>query len=334
MALDKDGNQELPDDFDEPTLVDDDEGIGDDIDENEVDGKLEKPKTVDVQEESGDAETGDDIPPDEKDGEVDTTVSQDGEPGDGGDEKPEETPEETAAEKKLAKSQAEYGRKVQRRINKEVKQREQLRSENAALQQRFDELESRIATDQTASNKALVEGRLRNATAMKQQMMDDGENERVAQIDNDIMDMKIYLRDLDKEQAPAQLRTAAPQEAYIPTKQKKWMDGNKRFNKDAGYTAYINEEYDKLVDEGYDPEDETLYVELDTRIGRKSKKPAGLGKKRPVPAPSPNITPPGGGSKPKVGKLTSEDKQRMRDWDLNPDDPNVRKEWLRNKRAS
>lgn len=333
MGLDAKGNQVMPDDFDEPTLIDDEVEVKTDAEEKEDSTPAPKDETVDVQEEDDDAETKDDIPSDEADDKETPTASQDGEPGDEGDETPKETPKETAAEKKFAESQAEYGRKVQRRINKEVKQREQLRSENVALQKRFDDLEARISTDQHSANKSLVEGRLRNATAMKQQMLDDGDNERVTQIDNDIMDMKIYLRDIDQAPAQVQPRTTAPEEAYIPVKQKKWMDGNKRFNKDAGYTAYINEEYDKLVDEGYDPEDETLYSELDTRIGRKVK-PKGLGKKRPAPAPSPNSTPPGGGSKPKKGKLTSEDTQRMRDWDLNPDDPKVRKEWLRNKRAS
>jgi hypothetical protein len=340
MGIDSKGNQVLPDDFEEAVLADDDFDDEDVELEEESDESTGEERRGDVQVDSS-TEDKDDV--DETDQENTPEKAQDSTPGDGDDEKADEKQDESAANKKFAKTQAEYSRKVQRRINKEVKQREQLRAENAALQQRFNELEARLQTNQTASNKDIVENRLRNATAMKQQMLDEGENERVVQIDNDIMDMKIYLRDLEAQAKtqpnvspqgyPPQQQQHQQQEVYIPTPQKDWMDKNTRFNKDAGYTAYVNEEYDKLVDEGYDPEDASLYEELDSRIGRKTEnKP--LGKKRPTPAPSPNTAAPTSGVRSKKGKLTAEDKRNMMNWDLDPNNAEVRKEWLRNKRAS
>jgi len=106
-----------------------------------------------------------------------------------------------------------------------------------------------------------------------------------------------------------------------------WMQGNKRFNVDNGYTAYVNEEYDRLLDDGYDPEDKALYAELDKRLGRNQK-----AKPRRQAAPPPNTgTTPAGSSK--SSRLTKSDLSRMEDWGLDSKDPTARKEWLANKSA-
>jgi len=176
--------------------------------------------------------------------------------------------------------------------------------------------------------------RIGNAQRMHNQLMEDGEYEQAGRVNNDITDMKIYKRDLDAQATYEEQLRNSPREPEqgnypeIPDVQMDWMQSNERFNRDNGYTAYVNEEYDRLLDDGYDPEDKALYAELDKRLGR-NQKPK---KRRRQAAPPPNTgTTPAGSSK--SSRLTKSDLSRMEDWGLDSKDPTARKEWLANKSA-
>ena len=66
------------------------------------------------------------------------------------------------------------------------------------------------------------------------------------------------------------------------------MDKNDtRFGKDGGYTQYVNDTYDSMIEEGYDPESESVYAELDSRVGNKREAPKAEAKAE-APAQKPN----------------------------------------------
>lgn len=276
---------------------------------------------------------------------------------------PDEEPEEG---KKLSKKEKfeRYSKSVQRRINKEVRQREQLREENLALQQRIANIEQNLQKNQVQSEAQVLENRLRNATAIKQQLLEEGEYAQAAEVDNDIIEMRIRKNQIDEYNASLQQGQVAPQQqavvptsqpvaptqqapvaptvpTEVPTVQTKWIENNPRFGREAGYTAFVNEQYDRMIEEGYNPEDPNMYRELDRRIGRTSEtKPLQQTTQTSTAAPAkprtPAAPPPNAGRQATAGSkssgLTEADKVNMRAWGLNPNDVNQRKEWLRNRR--
>ncbi len=279
---------------------------------------------------------------------------------------PDEEPEEG---KKLSKKEKfeRYSKSVQRRINKEVRQREQLREENLALQQRIANIEQNLQKNQVQSEAQVLENRLRNATAIKQQLLEEGEYAQAAEVDNDIIEMRIRKNQIDEYNASLQQGQVAPTQqpvipaqqsvtpiqqapvapvtpavpTEVPTVQTKWIENNPRFGREAGYTAFVNEQYDRMIEEGYNPEDPNMYRELDRRIGRTPvTKPSQQTTQTSTAAPAKPRTqaapPPNAGRQATAGAkssgLTEADKANMRAWGLNPNDVNQRKEWLRNRR--
>jgi len=341
MAINNKGEQELPDDFD-MDFLDDKSAL---FEEEEDDFEDETGTESEENDGEGDAET-----PLETEGSDEKAASGVSEASDESDEPSTEgeTTDQQGEEQPEAKSddREEYSKNVQKRINREVRKRGDLERKNEELQRRLDAIEGKMEVNDTSNQAAILSNRIRNATAIKNKYLEDGEYAKASQVDSDIMDMKIMQRDLAKRKQQAEDFVANPDDYRDPTQeqsqpeipqiQKDWITGNRRFQTDPGYQAYVNETYDTLLDEGYDPEHKSLYQELDRRIGRVQAKPdtsQGQVKKRPEAAPPPNA-----GKqtteKKNSNKLTGQDISQMKQWGLDPSDPKVRKEWLRNRSAS
>jgi len=96
-----------------------------------------------------------------------------------------------------------------------------------------------------------------------------------------------------------------------------------------------------MLEEGYDPEERSMYLELNRRTGTKNPVPQQRTqqpqqrqqtKPRRQAAPTPNVSQAQSRSKTRSG-ITEADKVNMRNWGMDPNDPTVRKEWLANKRG-
>lgn len=227
----------------------------------------------------------------------------------------------------------EYGKKVQKRINKlvserniERQQREELAAELEAKNQRLAELEQHVskATDDN------LQAEIAQRRAKKTELMEIGEFEQAAEIDDEIMDLKLRQRDSRQPQrtAPKQeqgrtTETATETVAEIPAAQKQWLVENDWFYNPAKaeLKAKADKTYLALVDEGFDPNDEDTYVELNKRLSVKRQ------------APPPTIAPDRGNATgdARSVKFTAEDSAKMRRWGMDPNDVNARKEYLRNK---
>ena len=270
-----------------------------------------------------------------------------------------------------------YSRGVQRKINKEVKKRGVLETENQELRARLDNIENKMSKESRDSEVAVLANRLRNATAIKKQLMEDGEYEQVATVDNDIIKMRIAQskledaqsndaddadntgRNVNNAQNNDDYDQGSAQPAYVPDLQTKWIQSNDRFGKDVAYTNYVNNTYDTLLEEGYDPESSSMYAELNTRTGTTADKadasneadnaadnvadnaadnaaekavPNKPVKSRPQSAPTPNVTQAQRSAAASRG-ITEADKINMRNWGLDPNSKAVRQEWLANKRG-
>lgn len=274
-----------------------------------------------------------------------------------------------------------YSKSVQRRINKEVRQREELKSENAAMRERLERLEQSFQQqesdkqhDKEQSDYDVLTNRIRNATSMKQQLLEEGDYTELAKVDDDIVQMRIYQSKLEdkinqrkqeEKNAQTQQYQQAPQyqqnqqyqqpqqytDQYaqqqqqqapveIPDVQRTWITNNDRYGKDKAYSQYVDTMYDQLMEEGFDPEDESTYEELNSRTGSQVQFRAANQQQQQQPqqqqqrrqaAPAPNSSRAQPQTSKRSGRLTEADKINMRNWGLDVNNESVRKEWLRNK---
>ncbi|RKZ78264.1 MAG: hypothetical protein DRQ35_06280, partial [Gammaproteobacteria bacterium] len=266
---------------------------------------------------------------------------------------PGETPKILTKKEKFDR----YSRSVQRRINKGTKQREELREENRVLHERIANIETSMQQTQVNNEAAVLDNRLRNATAIKQQLLEEGEYARAAEVDNDIIEMRISKNNINAQQeqraqqapngypagqqpaqqgyAPNGAPSTVPQD-NVPSAQTQWIQNNQRFGREPGYTSYVNENYDAMIAQGYNSEDPNMYVELDRRIGRAPAQaapaqvaPAQVAptvKPRAQAAPAPN-TGQQAQTHAKAKGLTEADKLNMAGWGLDPKNVAHRKEF-------
>lgn len=350
MAINNKGEQEFPDGGDMDALVGTDNDFEDESNDEELLASINKETEVEdgsddtgnTKAEADDTGEGDDDPADSQ--QADAKGEHDADDGDQSDGQNVDT----KAEKDKFNPE-EYSRNVQKRINREVRKRGDLQRQNDELQRRLNILEGRMHQSDSTNQIGVLDNRIRNATSMKNKFLEDGEYAKASQVDNDIMDMKIARRDLARVQRQNQRDMEDPNygvedfqqgtdnqsDVEIPQIQRDWITGNNRYQNDQSYAAYVDSTYDALLEEGYDPEHKSLYQELDRRIGRTNdQKPAeNRQKKRDEAAPPPND----GKQAPannKKSSLTKDDIAHMRNWGLDPSDPKVRKEWLRNKASA
>lgn len=322
----------------------------DDVDDA---GDVDSEGDSEVNEEDQPSDDSDSVAETGSDGDKSENADSDTADSDDTERKGEEAAESKREETEVSKKEKfeRYSRSVQRRINKGTKQREALRSENEALRSRLDKIENKITTDGQESEANVLANRIRNATTIKQQLLEEGEYEQLAQVDDDIIKMRIHQAKLDERsqqqqyEGNAQLDQPAqpvqPQQSQVevPSLQTEWINGNTRFGQDKSYTDYVNSTYDTLVDEGYDPENASMYEELNKRTGtaplkvaaqRATAKPKPAARVRPQSAPTPNVNQSQKSSRPKG--LTEADKINMRNWGLDPSNVDARKEWISNKK--
>lgn len=223
----------------------------------------------------------------------------------------------------------EYGKKVQKRINKLVAERNVEREENRRNSERLAELEAKLNERETMQQESEISERLAEIKRRKMEFMDEGEYEKAEELNDELLDLK--LKQHVKPQKQEQSYEQPQQPVELPTAQKAWIESNDWYGKNAGSAKarYANDLYIEIVNEGYDPNDEETYKELDNRLGNSSQKPS-----RSARPPSPSAPDRGGavGSTQKTG-ITQRDIVRMRDFGLDPNDTAQRDLWIKNKRG-
>jgi len=222
----------------------------------------------------------------------------------------------------------EYGKKVQKRIDKltyEVKSRD---TELEQLRKRLDDFERQRQEADRDNEQNQLTSKIVELRRQKVNALEMGEYETAADIDDQIIELKVSQRKEPKQeprQSVQQQPAEEQQQVMIPEAQQEWLDSNDWFfnPRKAQQKEKANAIYLKLVDEGYDPEHPDTYVELDKRMNTKRQQapsPAGVDR---------------GAAATGNGKVvfTAADKQKMMAWGLDPNNPEQRKEYLKNKVA-
>lgn len=232
--------------------------------------------------------------------------------------------------------------RLEKRINEISIQRSATEAKNAELQKRLYELEKNQVLSEVSRTSNDITSQIKEAEERKEIYMEDNNYSAVTQIDKDLHDLRVKHSDNEYRKSQVEKAEFVPdtpiQEAQeIPEIQQKWIEDNKWFNKIPGKTAYANEVYDEMIEDGYDPSDPNLYDELNERINNISKAKYGKNNKpRNEQAPTPGNSEVGDGptGSQRKSALTNADLAKMKKWGIDTTSKEARAEWLRNKRRA
>lgn len=238
---------------------------------------------------------------------------------------PKDEPEAKPVKKDKADEDDDYSRKVQKRIDKLVAERNIERQRAQELQDRLERIEHRFAEADDAYEQRTVTDKIAELRRRKIEAMEVGEFDRVADIDDEIMELRTKPRPAQQQRQQPVQQQQAPE---LPEAQQAWLAENDWFYNPhkAALKEKANQTYLKLVqEEGFDPDEPDTYTELDKR----------LNVKRTQAAPPPAGVNRGGAtnSSSAGSKFTAEDARFMRDWGLDPNDATARAEFLKQKRG-
>ena len=231
--------------------------------------------------------------------------------------------------KKPNEEEEKYSQKVQKRIDKLTAKNYQTEAELQAERKRRLELEEALSKREQEQLNAQVD----YLRQRKIDLMENGEFADAAKVDDQISDLRFKT---------IQPKTPEPVQAEQPVQQseaeKKWLDRNdwwfnpaKKVQQDEAIGVY-----QALIKDGFDPTDDDFYEGLEARL-RPAKGVKAPTEKKPLRQQAPGGIGPDRGNA--VGsnssnQFTQQDADIMRRWGLNPDDPKIRSEYLRNKGAA
>ena len=238
-----------------------------------------------------------------------------------------------------------YSDAVKKRIGKEVGKRktlqgqlEEVESDRERLRRELKESREKLSSYEKQADEDL-DDRAKDLKARRDKALDDGELGQYNDLNDELMEVKIELRDRARRQKaePAvEPQTDKPQTARAAAD---WLNKNSDWvNTDQEKAAHAAKIEQQLFREGFTADDPDTYKELDRRLSSYDNAPVDdLEDDTPpqrgsatagVPRGDASNTPPRG----KPGVLTRADLQRMQAVGLDPNDPKHRKGWLdRNK---
>lgn len=221
----------------------------------------------------------------------------------------------------------EYSKKVQKRINKLVAERNAERDARIYLEQQAARYQEALVSSYDDD----IDTRIGAIKKQRIALLADGEIEEAENLNDQLIDLKIRKDEIIRQKRVAQeavQRQQQPPSNALPEPQVDWLTRNSWYydNSKADKAKAANDVYLSLVnDEGYDPHDPDLYAELDRRIKPTARQqaPTGLTPNRGSYSEAKNSS-----------QFSQRDQKLMREFGLNPNDPEQRKEWIRNKQVS
>ncbi len=221
----------------------------------------------------------------------------------------------------------EYSKKVQKRINKLVAERNAEREARIYLEQQ----QARYQEALVSSYDDDIDTKIGAIKKKRVELLADGEIEEAENLNDQLIDLKIRKDEIIRQKRAVQehvQRQQQPQSDDLPDPQKEWLTRNNWYydKEKADKARAANDMYLSLVnDEGYDPHDPDLYAELDRRIKPTARQQAPTG-----------LTPNRGSysESKSSSQFSQRDQKLMREFGLDPNNPEQRKEWIRNKQVS
>jgi len=180
---------------------------------------------------------------------------------------------EPAAAKKEPRAQA--------RIRQLANERREVEETLAKERKERQELEKRlkqIEMSTTTSSKTQIESRIELLNKQLRAALEEGDNESVVSLQNDLLEGKMELATVSarhqamevqsKEDETKEAQPPQRKQAEIPEQAREWIERNPSFLKDRTFNTMALSLNQDLLEEGYDPNSEDFYVEIDSRMQR------------------------------------------------------------------
>jgi len=174
-------------------------------------------------------------------------------------------------------SKKRKGRATQR-IKQLVTKNNNMAEELAAARQANAELQAQIlAGNKTAKTgmKETLEANISSLTKQLTSAMQDGETEEAVALQDKLMDTKMQLAGVSSElkhiESQPEPAAAAPveQEQEVSEKALDWVDAHPSFKTDQMFYTMSMVLNNTLIQEGFDPNSDDFYEELDTRLSKR-----------------------------------------------------------------
>ena len=277
---------------------------------------------------------------------------------DEGEEEDEEEPEKGAADESEEEADEEdedegesYSKKVKARIDRERRRANRERERREALESRLTRLESRAKVDadekEFESFKATTEAKLAELRAKKKEAIENGDTDAQIDLDEKILDARSDLKVREARVKEAKEVTRDEGEigdgidlSKMPPKAREWIDRHPRFKNDARFRRIVLAADNLVSGRGLNPNTERYYDAIEKIVAddfpdefgkskrkdrdeRKGRKPVVTNGRRNQGAAEHR--------KPGRVKITADDKARMSQFGLDPENPQHLREWAANK---
>lgn len=241
----------------------------------------------------------------------------------------------------------------QARVERERRLKDEAREEVSELRARLDRIEQgqQLEALERKHNSFVskTEGEINAVTGKLKQAMEDGDTDQQIKLNKQLNDLQIELRAQTivfegKKTAAETAAKAAPQvsgDAIVTRKVNAWKRKHGRYNTDKSFQGFVKGVDAELCAEGFDPETDEFYEELDKRVGKRyPEEYRGQAKPRPRrQAPSQTLErntaptrPTQAGSFKRVGTkvtLTPRQARNMRQFGLDPENANDVRDYVR-----
>lgn len=233
-----------------------------------------------------------------------------------------------------------YSKAVGKRIDKEVSKRKALQDQLLERETEAERLRRELMESRERLNKYEakadedLDARAKDLKARRDKALDDGELNVYNDLNDELMEVKIELRDRTRR-TKAEPKPETPRQSQTAKAAEEWLKRNSDWvttDKERADRAALIEQ--QLFREGYTANDSSTYEELDRRLNKREAADEVVDDDdEPAPPPRgsattgvPRDTAPRTPRNAKV--LTRGDLQKMATFGLDPNDPAHRKAWL------
>lgn len=155
--------------------------------------------------------------------------------------------------------------RIERTVNELKEDNRELSARNKALEQSTNQRKV-LAEFETKKTEATT--KLEAARTELERLLEDGtDTKAIREATEALSDVKADLREITRDaERAAKVEEAAPAPKLAIKKAERWKRAHPKFEKDRAFAGFTREIDKTLQEEGYDPNDEDFWTELDNRV--------------------------------------------------------------------
>ena len=238
-------------------------------------------------------------------------------------------------DKKAEDEKAEYTRKTQKRIDGLIADRGRLNTENQELSGELNKLRQDAAAKREEEDGAgtdAIKSRISELRRNARKFSEDGDFDKEDTVNQELLDAQAdYIGRVNRPKPVKKEEQQQQQQQYVSPKATAWAEKNKYWMGQKGHDGRSRMAQvlfgEITANEGFDPDDDDTYAELDARLNR-------LYNTKPHRVARGQSGGDEGRTRQQQKGLTKDDRDMMREMNLDPANKDHASEWLRQNRSA